>query len=98
MAQVDTDAWTVESFLMSCRVIGYGIETALLAVISADARARGATRLDGEFVPTKKNAPARDLYERHGFALWETIDSLERWRRDGVIAFPAWITRETHVA
>ena len=58
-------------------------------------------RLDGEFVPTKKNTPARDVYERHGFVVSETIDRVERWGRDlvvGAIPFPNWITREVHVA
>jgi predicted enzyme involved in methoxymalonyl-ACP biosynthesis len=86
---------------MSCRVIGYGIETALLATIAGEAMAHGATRLDGEFVPTKKNEPARDLYERHGFVMRETSDGVQRWERPLVlesIGFPAWITRDSDVA
>jgi FkbH-like protein len=103
IAKVNTGIWTIESFLMSCRVIGYGIETALVAAISEDARAHGAARLDGEFVPTKKNAVARDVYERHGFVVRETTNGLERWERDlstGAVPLPAWITiiREPHVA
>jgi len=101
IAHVRPRVWTIESFLMSCRVIGYGIETALFAVISEDARAHGATQLDGEFVPTNKNMPARDLYERHGFAMIEVIERVERWGRDlaaGSIPFPNWIKREMHVA
>src|SRR5207245_4726690 len=97
IAQVRPGVWTIESFLMSCRVIGYGIETALFAVISEDACTHGAVRLDGEFVPTKKNMPARDVYERHGFVVSETIDRVERWGRDlvvGSMPFPSWIPRE----
>jgi FkbH-like protein len=101
IAQIRTDVWTIESFLMSCRVIGYGIETALFAVISEDARTHGAMRLDGEFIVTKKNMPARDVYERHGFVVRETNDHVERWGRDlmgGTIPFPNWISKESHVA
>ena len=100
--QVGDGVWTIESFLMSCRVIGYGIETAFFAVISDDARAHGAVRLYGEFVPTKKNTSAGDVYERHGFVVRETTNSVEHWCRDllaaGAIPFPAWIMREAHVA
>lgn len=98
LTRTGSEAWTVDSFLMSCRVIGYGIETALMATIAADAVAGGATRLDGEFIVTKKNVPARDIYERHGFSRAETVDGLERWERslsDGGVAFPAWINRTT---
>ena len=28
---------------------------------------RGATEIEGEFIPTAKNAPAADFYDRHGF-------------------------------
>jgi predicted enzyme involved in methoxymalonyl-ACP biosynthesis len=86
---------------MSCRVIGYGIETALLATIAGEALSQGATRLDGEFVPTRKNEPARDLYERHGFKVRETRDDVQRWERSltpETIAFPAWIARAADVA
>ncbi|MEO8448394.1 MAG: HAD-IIIC family phosphatase [Gemmatimonadota bacterium] len=94
LARVGQDTWTVDSFLMSCRVIGYGIETALLATISAEAAKLGASALEGEFIVSKKNVPARDIYERHGFIRHDLVDGVERWRRDladGGIAFPPWI-------
>jgi FkbH-like protein len=93
---VDLNEWTVDSFLMSCRVIGYGVETALLSVISTDAIAAGAAVVVGEQIQTRKNAPARDFYERHGFAPPEANDGTERWRRSleaGAITWPAWLTR-----
>ena len=98
LARTGPEVWTVDSFLMSCRVIGYGIETALMAMISADALAGGATRLDGEFIVTKKNVPARDIYERHGYTQAGTTDGVERWERtltDGGVSFPHWIHRTT---
>jgi FkbH-like protein len=57
----------IDTFLMSCRVIGRTVETALLARIAEDARASGAKHLQGWFLPTKKNAPAQDFYRDHGF-------------------------------
>jgi FkbH-like protein len=57
----------IDTFLMSCRVIGRTVETALLAKLAEDARARGAKHLQGWFLPTKKNAPAQDFYRDHGF-------------------------------
>ena len=88
-------AWTIDSLLMSCRVIGYGVETALLAALSADARAAAVPALIGEFIATAKNAPARDFYARHGFAPdSEGSDGTERWRWElaqGSVAHPEWI-------
>lgn len=59
----------IDTFLLSCRVIGRTVETALVAYLAEDARERGLRRLEGWFLPTKKNAPARDFYREHGFRL-----------------------------
>ncbi|MGD9396204.1 MAG: HAD-IIIC family phosphatase [Candidatus Thorarchaeota archaeon] len=69
------DDWWIDSFLMSCRVIGRSAETALLARIVADARYGKAKRVIGEFIPTKKNPPAADLYENHGFGMSTESDN-----------------------
>ncbi|MBY8998288.1 MAG: HAD family hydrolase [Candidatus Thorarchaeota archaeon] len=61
--------WWIDTLLMSCRVIGRSAETALLAKIVADARGEGVSRIIGEIIPTKKNPPAADLYEKHGFGM-----------------------------
>jgi FkbH-like protein len=67
--------WWIDTLLMSCRVIGRTVETALLARIVADARASKAERIIGEYIPTKKNAPAADVYEKHGFEMSGKLDN-----------------------
>jgi FkbH-like protein len=67
LAHRDGDALEVDSFLLSCRVIGRKVETVMLAALCDEAQSRGLGRLRGEIVVTKKNEPARDLYQRHGF-------------------------------
>ena len=59
--------WIIDSFLMSCRVIGRKLETALLANVVADARKNGVSKIIGEYIPTKKNEPAKTFYYDHGF-------------------------------
>ena len=56
----------IDSFLMSCRVIGRGVEAAALAHLARLAADRGYRELYGEFLPTKRNQPARDLYAGMG--------------------------------
>jgi FkbH-like protein len=63
------DICEIDTFLLSCRVIGRTVETALLAHLAEEARERGLRRLEGWFLPTKKNAPAREFYREHGFSL-----------------------------
>jgi FkbH-like protein len=67
LARTVGDICSIDSLLLSCRVIGRGIETALLAHLGENAIRTGATRLVGEFIPTKKNAPCADFYADHGF-------------------------------
>ena len=84
----------IEAFLLSCRVIGRTVETALLSAAAAEARASGATRLAGSFVPTAKNAPARDFFKAHAFTMTATGEAGTRWEYDlggPSIDVPPWI-------
>jgi FkbH-like protein len=58
---------TIETFLMSCRVLGRGVEQACLNLLAAAAQQREAQRLIGQFRPTEKNAMVRELYTTLGF-------------------------------
>ena len=84
----------IDTFLLSCRVIGRTVETALLAHIAKNAAERGCKRLQGWFLPTRKNAPARDFYSQHGFELLAqscegSLWSLDLTQRE--VAFPTWV-------
>jgi predicted enzyme involved in methoxymalonyl-ACP biosynthesis len=35
----------------------------------SDARTEKAKRIIGEYIPTKKNPPAADFFEKHGFGM-----------------------------
>ncbi|MFW9926744.1 MAG: HAD-IIIC family phosphatase [Candidatus Thorarchaeota archaeon] len=89
------DDWWIDNILMSCRVIGRSVETAMLAKIVKDARAEGASRIIGEYIPTKKNPPAADLYEKHGFGMpSQTDDNGTSWILDldkNTVEIPEWI-------
>jgi len=63
----EDQSWYLDTFLMSCRVIGRTVEAAILALLVQEARKAGVTSLVGDFLPTKKNAPAKDVYPQHGF-------------------------------
>ena len=67
LARNEGDSCLIDSLLLSCRVIGRGIETALLAHLADNAKRAGAKWLIGEFIATKKNAPCADFYLDHGF-------------------------------
>lgn len=55
--------WHINSLLMSCRVLGRGIEQAFMHAIALRAAGEGAHTITITFVPTEKNAPARIFIE-----------------------------------
>jgi FkbH-like protein len=61
------DECRIDTFLLSCRVIGRRIEAAMMAWIADIARARGLRRITAEFIPTAKNQPAAGFYDTVGF-------------------------------
>ena len=61
--------WFIDSFLLSCRVIGKNIEFSILGEIIKCAKKAGVAKLYGEFIPTEKNKPAEDFYLNSGFKL-----------------------------
>jgi FkbH-like protein len=69
LAECRDDSLHIESLLISCRVMGRGIETAILARLAKFGRQQGMSRIVGEFVPTEKNSPCADFYPRHGFTV-----------------------------
>ena len=101
LARRQGDACYIDSLLLSCRVIGRGIESALLAYVGEEAARAGAKRLVGEFIATKKNAPCAGFYSAHGFSRF--VPSEERSSESvfyefdltsSAITSPKWITLE----
>ncbi|MEO5331937.1 MAG: HAD-IIIC family phosphatase [Magnetococcus sp. YQC-5] len=91
----------VDTFLLSCRVIGRTVETAMLACLCEQARDMGLNGILGRVIPSAKNAPSQMMYQNHGFtkqsdtssAATEAQTSL--WELDltrGEVTMPPWIT------
>ena len=57
----------IDTFLLSCRVMGRTVENAFLGFITDTIRRWGAHKLIGEYRPTAKNAPVAALYRSCGF-------------------------------
>jgi FkbH-like protein len=65
----DGASWNIDTWLMSCRVLGRHVEIAVLQELARHARARGIGRLVGVYRPTERNALVEHHYEKLGFTL-----------------------------
>ena len=61
------DEWIIDTFLLSCRIIGRGVEDIMLSQLIERARKENIKKIKGKFIPTKKNKPAENFYEEFGF-------------------------------
>ena len=71
LEQKDGD-WVVDTWLMSCRVLGRGVEQAMLDLLVKETSKKEAKRLIGQYIPTAKNSMVKNHYADLGF---EAIDS-----------------------
>jgi len=69
---LNADELLIDTWLMSCRVLGRQVEQATLHLITAQAASLGARRLIGDYMPTPKNGMVKDHYARLGFNVTET--------------------------
>jgi FkbH-like protein len=59
--------WDIDTWLMSCRVLGRGVENMVLREILKHAREAGVTELVGAYRPTVRNKLVVDHYQKLGF-------------------------------
>ena len=69
--QADQDM-LIDTWLMSCRVLGRQVEPTTLNLLAQEAKKLGARRLIGEYIPTKKNRMVKDHYVKLGFTVMST--------------------------
>jgi predicted enzyme involved in methoxymalonyl-ACP biosynthesis len=74
------DSWEIDTWLMSCRVLGRRVEEAVLHEIAHHAQQAGALRLIGRYLPTTRNALVKDHYAKLGFSrLQDTPEGGSMW-------------------
>jgi FkbH-like protein len=73
----------VDTWLMSCRVLGRQVEESNLNLLVEGAKSLGALRIIGEFIPTAKNRMVQALYGTLGFSpLYSAANGRSTWSLD----------------
>ncbi len=90
IAREEPSVMDIDTWLMSCRVIGRTVEKEMLARLCMLARERGIGRLRGTFIPTAKNGVVEKVFERCGFSLSSNEAGTTTWeydiQREGIIS------------
>lgn len=94
------ERWTIDNFVMSCRVFSRGIEFAVLQDVIERAVQSGAEELVGDYVPTPRNGPAAVFYREAGFTVIGPGQTYRLALHPLPDLAPAWIhlERETSLA
>jgi FkbH-like protein len=77
----------LQAFVLSCRVFGYAMETALLNALKRRAASRDAA-VRGRYVETPRNQPSAKVLPDHGFV---EADGTWVWRGKDIPADAAWL-------
>ena len=63
----DSSEWSIETFLLSCRVMGRRVEYGIMRYILNEARKEGIKKVRGQYIPTEKNKPCESFLPNSGF-------------------------------
>jgi FkbH-like protein len=67
-AAAEDGSWDIDTWLMSCRVLGRQVEWSMLNALVAAAGSRQVPYISATYVPTAKNAMVAEHFDRLGFA------------------------------
>jgi len=62
-----SNEWVIDTFLLSCRIMGRGIEEGIISKILEIAKNKGVEKIIATFIPTEKNKPAENFLKNYGF-------------------------------
>lgn len=72
----------VDTFLMSCRVMGRNIEFEVLRLLENILLSDGYDTMFGEYVYSKKNKPVEEFYEKMNYKLIEDTGGIKKYKKD----------------
>jgi FkbH-like protein len=89
------DVADMVAFMLSCRVLGRGVEAAVVATLCSRLLAEGTSEVRGRYVPSARNQQTSDFLDRAGFAGQPDGEGGTRYSLadpSRIAAPPAWIT------
>lgn len=69
----------IDTFLLSCRILGKGIELAFVKKVLAMLRDTGIECLNANYIPTAKNAQVAEFWDKCGFSCLSEADGIKNY-------------------
>ncbi len=82
LVQKQGKQWRIDTFLMSCRIIGRQAEDALVDRICCDAISASAGGLEAEYIKTPKNALVMDFWDKMDFVKTDSDEITAHYHYD----------------
>jgi FkbH-like protein len=93
--EANASRMTIDSWLMSCRVLGRQVELACLNALVARAKSLGVTEIVGAYIPTNKNGLVRDHYQNLRFEpVLQDAQGRTTWR----LSVPEYVPFHTSIS
>jgi FkbH-like protein len=67
IVQIENEKTVIDTFLLSCRVLGRNVENDFLKYILLELKQKGIKRVEGIYHATAKNSAAENFYVNNGF-------------------------------
>lgn len=71
---------SIDSFMLSCRILGRGIENEFLKIILNTLFKKGIRTIFAVFIPTLKNKQTENFYNEFGFTVIEEKDGIKTYK------------------
>jgi FkbH-like protein len=81
IVEIKPECWRLDTFLMSCRVIGRQVEDAFVDHICSEAAQKEIRQINAEYVKTAKNDIVKTFWSKIGFEKIEENESASFWRK-----------------
>lgn len=80
ICKISETNWEIDTWLMSCRVLGRSVEISVLQEIIKSAKKSGAKYLIGTYIPTERNIIVKEHYRNLGFKKTNSDGENETWQ------------------
>lgn len=83
----------IDTFLMSCRVMGRKLEDIIAGEVLESLKNHGIETVKAKYICTAKNTPVKELFEQFGFKITEENECIKKYE----LKLAGWNRSENHI-